>query len=79
MAPLFTNNSCAFYASESSPCQLGNYAHYAIAAEEAADIAAGVSFAASKNLRLTIKNTGHEYARTPIHIQVSAYIYPDVN
>jgi hypothetical protein len=69
MAPLFTNNSCAFYTPESSPCQLGNYARYAIAAEEVADIAAGISFASARNLRLTIKNTGHEYVIIPIRGQ----------
>lgn len=61
MAPLFTNNTCGFYTSETTTCQIGNYARYAIAVQEAADIVAGVKFAAKTNVRLTIKNTGHEY------------------
>lgn len=71
MAPLFTNNSCGFYTSEASPCQLGNYARYAIAVEEAADIVAGVKFAAAMNVRLTVKNTGHEYVYTSSSVSLA--------
>lgn len=60
MAPLFTNNSCDVFTSEESPCQLGNYARYAIEVETPEDAAEGIKFAVSKNIRLTIKNTGHE-------------------
>ena len=34
---------------------------FAVAAESAHDVAAGVKFAAARNLRMTVKNTGHDY------------------
>jgi FAD/FMN-containing dehydrogenase len=37
---------------------------YAIAARNAADVAAGVSFARQNNLRLVVKGTGHSYLGT---------------
>ncbi|KAF5026926.1 hypothetical protein F66182_956 [Fusarium sp. NRRL 66182] len=43
------------------PCELGNYVGYSINASSAADIAAGVKFAKENNIRLVIKNTGHDF------------------
>lgn len=34
---------------------------YTINVSSAADVVAGVKFAQNKNIRLVIKNTGHEY------------------
>jgi hypothetical protein len=42
------------------PCVLGNYVNYAINVSSPADIAAGVEFAQANNIRLVIKNTGHD-------------------
>ena len=39
----------------------GNIAEYSINVTSAGDVAAGVKFAQEKNIRLVIKNTGHEY------------------
>lgn len=39
----------------------GNIAEYSINVTNADDVAAGVKFAQEKNIRLVIKNTGHEY------------------
>jgi hypothetical protein len=39
----------------------GNIAEYSINVTSAKDVAAGVKFAQKKNIRLVIKNTGHEY------------------
>jgi hypothetical protein len=69
MAGYFQNQSCDPYTPESKPCTLGNYVDYAINVGSAADVAAGLQFAQEKNIRLVIKNTGHESVQkiaTPI-------------
>lgn len=43
------------------PCRLGNYIDYAINVTEPADISKGVAFATKYNIRLVIRNTGHDY------------------
>lgn len=43
------------------PCTLGNYIDYAINVTEHADISKGVVFATKHNIRLVIRNTGHDY------------------
>ena len=60
MAPYFANQSCDPFTAESKPCLLGNYVSFAINVSTAADIVTGVNFAASNNVRLVIRNTGHE-------------------
>lgn len=61
-APLFQNASCDPFTPEAKPCTLGNYINYAIDVINAADISAGLAFAKKTNIRVVIKNTGHEYA-----------------
>lgn len=60
MAPFWQNQSCDPFTPESTPCRLGNYVDYAINVSSAIDVAAGLMFAQEKNIRLVIKNTGHE-------------------
>lgn len=60
MLPLFQNTSCIPFTPQSLPCTLGNYAVYSINVSSAEDIAAGLKFAEENNIRLVIKNTGHE-------------------
>lgn len=60
MEPLAQNQSCDPYTPQSRPCQLGNYADYAINVTSSAHIAAGVKFAQENNIRLVIKSTGHD-------------------
>ena len=55
------NYSCVPFTSPSQPCELGNYASYSINVTGADDAIAGVKFARQNNIRLVIKNTGHEY------------------
>ncbi|RYP39365.1 hypothetical protein DL768_010721 [Monosporascus sp. mg162] len=43
------------------PCELGNYAAYSIRVTGADDVVAGLRFAQEKNIRLSIRNTGHDY------------------
>jgi hypothetical protein len=61
MALPFEQQMCNPFEAPSVPCALGILPVYAINATTASDIAAGVRFARKNNIRLVIKNTGHEY------------------
>lgn len=61
MSPYWANNSCTPFTSPSAPCLLGNYALYAINVSSAADVVAGLQFAKKRNVRVQVKNTGHDY------------------
>jgi hypothetical protein len=63
MAAYQQNASCNPFTPRDLPCTHGNYVEYAIDVQEAADVVAGVKFAQDRNIRLVIKNTGHEYAQ----------------
>ena len=41
-------------------CELGKYVSYSINVEGAEDVIAGIEFAKANDVRLVIKNTGHE-------------------
>ncbi|KAK4160555.1 FAD-binding protein [Cladorrhinum sp. PSN259] len=57
-----TNNSCnPFDSDPSAPCSIGNHAVYAINATAPAHVQAGIAFARQHNIRLVIRNTGHDY------------------
>ncbi|KAI3321636.1 FAD-binding domain-containing protein [Xylariaceae sp. AK1471] len=60
LAPWFQNQSCTPFGAENSPCRLGNYASYSINVSSSEDIVAGLAFAQRKNVRLVVKNTGHD-------------------
>ncbi|OQE42363.1 hypothetical protein PENCOP_c004G01683 [Penicillium coprophilum] len=60
MAPVFTNLSCNPFSSKYSPCMIGNYVQYAVNATNAAHIQETINFAARHNIRLVIRNTGHD-------------------
>ncbi|PSN68404.1 FAD-binding domain-containing protein [Corynespora cassiicola Philippines] len=63
MAPYQHNNTCSPFlaANANATCTLGNMATYAINVSDAASAAAGVRFAHTHNLRLVVKNTGHDH------------------
>lgn len=61
MSPYWMNNSCSPFAGPSGECTLGNLASYAIKVDNVQDVVAGVRFAQASNIRLTIKNTGHDF------------------
>ncbi|KAM5343620.1 hypothetical protein ACJ41O_012157 [Fusarium nematophilum] len=62
MSPYWLNDSCSpFEGASSTSCDLGNMAVYAINVDSASTVAAGLKFAQEKNIRLSIKNTGHDY------------------
>ncbi|GAB1319633.1 hypothetical protein MFIFM68171_09843 [Madurella fahalii] len=68
MIPIWSNNTCAPNTATGQPgppvgcpdiCTLGFLSPYAILAESADDVVAGVNFARTRKLRLIIRNTGH--------------------
>jgi hypothetical protein len=74
MAPEWQNYTCDPFTPKSAPCDLGNYVDYTINVSSAADIVAGLKFAQQKNIRLVIKNTGHESVFPPIYYCLLTYI-----
>jgi FAD/FMN-containing dehydrogenase len=61
MSPYWLNNSCSPFTPQNASCVLGNIASYAINVSSAEDVVAGIRFAKQKNIRLSIKNTGHDF------------------
>ncbi|KAM0446845.1 hypothetical protein ACHAO4_009169 [Trichoderma viride] len=61
MAPLFANASCDPFQPENTPCTLGNYVRYAVNVSTAAHVTSTLQFAAKRNIRFVIRNTGHDY------------------
>lgn len=57
----FTNATCNVTPDPTEPCTLGYYGVYVILAKERDHIKAGVDFAREHNLRLVIRNTGHDF------------------
>jgi hypothetical protein len=61
MAPLFTNNSCNPFLPSGAPFSRGNYARYTLNATGAQDYQKTLEFDRTHNIRLVIRNTGHDY------------------
>lgn len=61
MAPWFANQSCDPFLPETSQCVIGAYVQYAVAAVTASDYQATIKFAKQHNIRLVIRNTGHDW------------------
>lgn len=59
--PIYTNNTCLPSDDPSTPCTRGFYGQYVIVAKTKDQIKAGVDFARERNLRLIIRNTGHDF------------------
>jgi hypothetical protein len=60
MEPYFANQSCDPFTAQDKPCVLGNYVSYAVNVSSTDDAVATLEFAKSNNIRLVIRNTGHE-------------------
>ncbi|EFQ25924.1 FAD binding domain-containing protein [Colletotrichum graminicola M1.001] len=56
-----SNNTCELPTDPTSTCTLGNYPEFVIIAWTRDHVKAGVDFAKSNNLRLVIRNTGHDF------------------
>lgn len=67
MAQFFANGSCSPFAAPEEPCLIGPLARYAVNvsstshADSIADYQATLAFTSAHNIRLTIRNTGHDY------------------
>ncbi|KAF1831498.1 FAD binding domain protein [Decorospora gaudefroyi] len=61
MAPFWANRSCDPFAAPATPCKTGTYVAYAVRVESVSDITATLAFVRAKNIRLVIRNTGHDY------------------
>ncbi|PSN59523.1 FAD-binding domain-containing protein [Corynespora cassiicola Philippines] len=61
MSTWFQNNTCTPFSDPSGPCELGNRASYSIDVRSVEDIQAGLAFAKSRNVRLVVKNSGHDF------------------
>lgn len=48
-------------AAPASECGQGKFPDYALAARSAEDVSKGLKFAAKHNIRVVIKNTGHDF------------------
>lgn len=60
MMAFWANESCDPFTPREMPCELGNYVSYSINVSSATDVAAGIGFARERNVRLVVRNTGHE-------------------
>lgn len=61
MSAYWQNNTCSPFSEGNATCALGNMAPYAVAVEEWSDVAEAFKFAREKRIRVTVKNTGHDY------------------
>lgn len=61
MAPIFANESCDPFTYRDSQRVVGSYVQYAVNASGVADYTATLAFAKHYNIRLVIRNTGHDY------------------
>ncbi|KAJ6031367.1 FAD linked oxidase N-terminal [Penicillium herquei] len=62
MWPLFEGRSCLPTSmNTSSTCTIGGYSSYAVNVSTVAQVQLAVNFARNSNLRLVVKNTGHDF------------------
>jgi hypothetical protein len=62
MWTFYTNHTCnPSTNARSGTCTLGHLPEFVIMAKTAAHIKAGVDFARTNNVRLVIRNTGHDF------------------
>ncbi|PYI01924.1 FAD binding domain protein [Aspergillus sclerotiicarbonarius CBS 121057] len=61
MAPWFTNFSCNPFLPDTTPCTIGPLVRYAVNASSATDYQKTLNFTQAHNIRLVIRNTGHDY------------------
>jgi FAD/FMN-containing dehydrogenase len=57
----FTNDTCRPTTSPTDTCTLGYYPVLVVMAKTSAHIQTGINFARENNLRLIIRNTGHDF------------------
>ncbi|OBR04746.1 FAD binding domain-containing protein [Colletotrichum higginsianum IMI 349063] len=61
MQTYFANQSCDPFTDRAIPCTLGNYVSYAVDVRCTADVGHALKFAKANNLRVVVRNTGHDF------------------
>lgn len=61
MESYFTNNSCNPFVPRDSPCTIGPYVSYSVNVSGSRDVSRTLWFVTYFNIRIVIKNTGHDY------------------
>ncbi|KAI5242565.1 FAD binding domain protein [Aureobasidium subglaciale] len=61
MAAFFTNNSCNLFSPQDAPCTLGGLVSFSVDASGVEDFRRTIAFVRRHNIRLVIRNTGHDY------------------
>ncbi|OTA53870.1 FAD binding domain-containing protein [Hypoxylon sp. EC38] len=61
MAPFFANMSCDPFTPRNAQCVIGSYVQYAINTSSIDDYRSALTFVRKHNIRLVIRNTGHDY------------------
>ena len=61
MFPLYEGKTCVPSLEPTGPCTQGGFSSYAVDISNVAQIQLAVNFARAANLRLVIRNTGHDY------------------
>lgn len=61
MEPWFTNFSCSPFTEPSTPYTIGPLIRYAVKISSATDVERSLKFAKEHNIRLVIRNSGHDY------------------
>ena len=73
MAPAVANETCDPFTPESEHCTLGNMVVYSVNASQPSDYSATIAFAKANNIRLVIRNTGHEYVDAHFALRSSSH------
>lgn len=61
MTSYWTGQTCDPFAPRESPCTIGNYHAYTVDAETIENIKTSVKFTKQHNIRLVVRNTGHDF------------------
>jgi len=65
MSPLWQGRTCmppSIFTSPNRTCTIGGYPAYVLNATTVAQVQLAVNFARNKNIRLVVKNTGHDFS-----------------
>jgi hypothetical protein len=64
MSPFWQGRTCippSIFPAPDGHCDIGGYPSYAINATKVGQIQLGINFARNNNIRLVVKNTGHDF------------------
>jgi len=61
MSPLFQGKTCMPQSGNDSTCELGGFPSYAVNVSTVAQIQLAINFVRNTNIRLVVKNTGHDF------------------